>query len=433
MKKIYIFAILIVFAASISSCRKKADTIPYIGETNKLAYTTYSEQFEFIWKNISTGYVFWDIEGTDWDEIYSTYMPKFQELDARYAAGESISIEQINELYSNILRNMKDHHMTVVIVNIHPLNNEPNYCVIRPSSFEVPNREYYFESRTEARQNILNFLSDIENEMDGYSIIEHESITTYGQSPADVTYHYFKIRLDDGRIIPYLWQSCAALTPVMLELGSGSQYGQAATIVEKWFKTIAETPKEQLAGIILDNRTNNGGYQDDLDLLIGSFIDEEVAPLLVRYKEGPGRLEHSVWMPYTLKPDYRYHRNIAKENIPYVVLCDINSISMGEIEAISISSSIPTGYSIGERTFGATGPLYDPTMVDITYSGTFGDQHFQNGHYVYTSTFESKFEEHGIIEGIGFTPDKVILRKDAPEHSFAPQTEAAIDYIRNYN
>ena len=72
-------------------------------------------------------------------------------------------------------------------------------------------------------------------------------------------------------------------------------------------------------------------------------------------------------------------------------------------------------------------------MVDITYSGTFGDQHFQNGHYVYTSTFESKFEEHGIIEGIGFTPDKVILRKDAPEHSFAPQTEAAIDYIRNYN
>ncbi|MGN0033049.1 MAG: S41 family peptidase [Candidatus Limimorpha sp.] len=431
MKKLYFFAILLVFAASISSCRKKADTFPYIGESNKLAYSTYSEQFDFIWKNISTGYVFWDIDDTDWDEIYTTYMPKFQELDSRYAAGENISIMQLNELYSNAMRTFKDHHMAVVIVNLHPVEGESDYCVIIPSDLEVMNRDYYFESMSVARQNILNFLSDVETEMSGYSIIEHETIATTDQNTTNVTYHYFKIRLDDGRIIPYLWQSCAVLTPVMLELGNSSQYGQAAAIVEKWFKTIKETPKEQLAGIILDNRTNNGGYQDDLDLLIGSFIDEEIAPFSVRYKEGPGRLEHSVWMPYTLKPDFRYHRNLANENIPYVVICDINSISMGEIESICITS-LPTGYSIGERTFGATGPLYDPTMVNISYSGTFGDQNLNNGHYVYTSTFESKFGDLGILEGKGFTPNKVLLRKDAPGYSFAPQLEAAIEYIRNY-
>ena len=54
-----------VLALLFGSCRKESDYVPYIGESHKLAYNTYEEQFTFLWKSISTGYVFWDVDTTD--------------------------------------------------------------------------------------------------------------------------------------------------------------------------------------------------------------------------------------------------------------------------------------------------------------------------------------------------------------------------------
>ena len=55
-----------------------------------------------------------------------------------------------------------------------------------------------------------------------------------------------------------------------------------------------------------------------------------------RYKEGPGRLEHSVWSPMTIKASTE-NRDLAGENIPYVVLSNI--YSMTETVAFSKNSS----------------------------------------------------------------------------------------------
>ena len=89
----------------------------------------------------------------------------------------------------------------------------------------------------------------------------------------------------------------AALTPILENPGS-----DAANLLDHWLTAIAETPREQLAGVILDNRSNSGGYQDDLDYLVGPYIHEKTEVFKTRYKEGPGRLEHSVWTPYYLFP-----------------------------------------------------------------------------------------------------------------------------------
>ena len=59
MKKIITIAAIIVLVGS--SCRKEADYMPYIGENGQLAYNTYTEQFDYLWKVLSTGYVFWDV------------------------------------------------------------------------------------------------------------------------------------------------------------------------------------------------------------------------------------------------------------------------------------------------------------------------------------------------------------------------------------
>ena len=54
--------ILTLVALFFTGCRKEADYMPYIGENGQLAYSTYTEQFDYLWRVLSTGYVFWDVD-----------------------------------------------------------------------------------------------------------------------------------------------------------------------------------------------------------------------------------------------------------------------------------------------------------------------------------------------------------------------------------
>ena len=415
--------LLSLIALIFGGCRKEADYHPYIGETDYLAYDSYSSQFEYLWKCISTGYVFWDVDDTDWDAVYCTYIPKFQALDTKQEDGQEVTLSELEELYKGIFGGMKDHHMTIAIKNLFPSSSDKaSYFVIKPGQTEVEGRDYYIESRNEEQTKLLAFIDGMETH---YVIETFESATCDVQElGTSVTYRYCLIKLDDGRKIPYLWQSMAALTPTLRSPGT-----PAADLLDHWLKATTETPREQLAGIILDNRANRGGYQDDLDYLICTYLNEKTEILKTRYKEGPGRLEHSAWTSNYIEPQTRYHRDITAENIPYVVLCDINSASMGEIEPLTIKAVLPTSYVIGERTFGGTGPLQPTASIDLNYGGPFGDIDNMS-HYIYTSTFEAQIDGK-VLEGIGCTPDKIVLRKDY-NGDFKPQLDAAIEYIKNY-
>jgi len=421
MKKITIIlaAILVLFSA----CRKQADYIPYIGENGDLAYSTYTEQFDYLWKVLNTGYVFWDVDTTDWDAIYKRYLPEFQKLDMQYKQVGYVKTEELQNLYTKIIGGLIDHHLTFRVRNLHPAPDDMSSTVsVTPSSLEIPTRDYYFESASDENARIQSFLEFIESQ---YTVETHE--TSVGYAPdlgMYVTYHYILFKLPDGRKIPYLWQSSAGITPIML------QNGEAAQLLDHYFRAITETPRSQLAGIILDNRCNRGGYQDDLDYLIGNYLNEKTEILKTRYKEGPGRLEHSVWTPYYIEPNKKYHRDITAENIPYVILCDINSVSMGEIEPMTIKAVLPTSHTIGERTHGGTGPLQPTGYINLNYGGPFGTSNLSAGHYVYTSTFEAQINGK-VWEGIGHTPDEIVLRKDY-NGDLKPQLDAAINYIRNH-
>ena len=424
--------LLAIATLMLCSCRKESDYVPYIGESHKLAYSTYEEQFIFLWKSISTGYVFWDVDTTDWDDVYDRYLPKFQALDSHYADSGFVSMGELTNLYNAAFGQMIDHHMMVVVQNLHPLpTEEGQLVVVRPGQAEVTQRDYYLESNSQARASICSFLDGIESE--GYTVVEHESGTFPFFEEAissNVIYHYILFRLPDGRLVPYLWQSMAAFTPVIRALGEPSLTGAGATLLDHWLRTITDTPRSQLAGIILDNRANNGGYQDDLDYLIGTFLNERAEVMLTRYKEGPGRLEYSQWTPYYIYPNSNYHRDITAEKIPYVILCDINSASMGEIEPLCAKHVLPTVHTIGERTYGATGPLQPFTDINLNYGGPFGDGINYRGHYIYTSSFEASIGGQ-VLEGVGYIPDHLILRKDY-DGSFKPQLDAALGYIATH-
>ncbi|MBO7648929.1 MAG: hypothetical protein J6S48_06210 [Bacteroidales bacterium] len=418
MKKIITIAAILILTGA--SCRKEADFIPYIGENGKLAYSSYTEQFDYLWKVLSTGYVFWDVDTTDWDAMYDRYFPAFQELDKKYEQQGYVSTDELQTLYTNLVGGLVDHHLTFRVKNLYPAPNDQSSTVsVTPYALEIPTRDYYYESASDENQRIQEFLQNIENQ---YTVEAHESCVAYvPELGMTVIYHYVLFRLSDGRKIPYLWQSSAGITPVMLQNGEGAQ------LLDHYFQAIMETPREQLAGIILDNRCNRGGYQDDLDYLVGCYLNQKTEIFKTRYKEGPGRYEHSPWTPYYQSPITRYHRDITAENIPYVVLCDINSVSMGEIEPMIIKEVLPTAHTIGERTHGGTGPLQPTNCIDLNYGGPFGTSNLSEGHYVYTSTFEALIGGK-VLEGIGHTPDQIILRKDY-NGDLKPQLDAAIDYI----
>ena len=59
---------------------------------------------------------------------------------------------------------------------------------------------------------------------------------------------------------------------------------------------------------------------------------------------------------------------------------------MGEIEPFCAKEVLPTCHTIGERTYGATGPLQPYTDINLNYGGPFGDGMTFYGHYVYAST-----------------------------------------------
>ena len=421
MKKITIItaAIIVLF----TSCRKEADYMPYIGENGKLAYSTYTEQFDYLWRVLSTGYVFWDVDTTDWDAMYERYLPAFQELDEKYERQGFVPTEKLQTLYTGLVSGLVDHHLTFRVRNLHPAPDDQNAAVsVTPYALEIPTRDYYYESAGEENQGIQIFLQNIENQ---YTVEAHESCIAYEPNLGmSVVYHYILFRLSDGRKVPYLWQSSAGIMPIMLQNGEGAQ------LLDHYFRAITETPREQLAGIILDNRCNRGGYQDDLDFLIGNYLNEKTEIMKTRYKEGPGRLEHSPWTPYYIFPNTRYHRDITAENIPYVILCDINSVSMGEIEPMTIKAVLPTAHTIGERTHGGTGPLQPANCIDLNYGGPFGISNLSVGHYVYTSTFEAQISGK-VWEGIGHTPDEIVLRKDY-NGDFKPQLDAAFRYIQEH-
>ncbi|MBQ6728641.1 MAG: hypothetical protein IJQ83_00745 [Bacteroidales bacterium] len=418
--------IILAFIALIfSGCRKEADYHPYIGENGALAYDNYSTQFEYLWKCLSTGYVFWDVDKTDWDAVYNEYMPKFAALDAKHKAGQVVRTSELQELYVGAMGGMKDHHMNIVVKNLFPPADEQKPIVIvSPGDLEIEKRDYYVEDR---EHSLMRFSEMLLSMNQVYEIESPEMVSYQDASGQKYTYYFCLIKLPDGRMIPYLWQSSVNMTNTLSALGTTGPAGTAAAIIDHWFTAIKTMPREQLAGIILDNRCNTGGLNVDFKYVVGSFINTPIEVYKTRYKEGPNRLEHSVWTPMVINPLNTYHRDLTAENIPYVVLVDMYSTSMGEMEPIAIKKALPTSYIIGERTFGALGSLM-ASYIDITYGGPFGNLNSMY-HYVYTSTFESLMNGE-VLEGIGFTPDKVVNRKDH-NGDFKPQLDAAIEYIKS--
>ena len=177
-----------------------------------------------------------------------------------------------------------------------------------------------------------------------------------------------------------------------------------------------------IKGVIFDLRNNDGGEMRDLNFLLGRLIKSPIHYGYSRIKNGPGRTDYSPWIKSTLTPT----SNSKGFDKPIIVLIDNYSVSLAETMAIIIKT-MPNGFLIGEKTWGATGPIiYD----NLYNSGYFEINNFLK---VYTSTAEFKYIDNSIFEGSGITPDLEI-----PSNIFSlnmgrdEQLDAAINQISKH-
>lgn len=402
MKRIYIFALLLSLVVALPSCRKDAPDQTAPGEARLC--NTPSQVFEVFWHGMNNSYCFWDIDPTDWDEVYDYYLPLFRELDELPTDSEEEQDKvygRMEELYTKMCRRLIDHHLAITF-----FPKTRNSFSISPGGAEAMTRDYshgpiiaeVLMKSIEANRRA----GRIEEYVQGYFEKDNTSMSAVS----------YKI---DGVIYIYLsgfgFQNVFASDPG----------GSVEQVLRNFQRMILETP--DIKGVVIDVRDNGGGYLADMHEILAPMIDTDLLIGYDRTKDGTGRLDYGPWVPCILAPAAQHRAVVA----PIVVLANLHSISMAEMTCMAVSA-LPNGCVVGERTFGGTGPILGD--YKFAYSGAWEG----NAVHVYCASAMMKDSEGKIYEGVGVVPDIEVLQTSEVEAAMRsgvdPQLERALEYIR---
>ena len=408
IKYICLFALLALFTAI--ACRKTEAEI--LTPSRQMDYSMPSEQFTAIWNSMNTNYAMWDIENVDWTDVKEEYMPEFIALDDSVKLGNKISTKHLEQLYTDILGNLIDHHSAFKIKNLWADEYDMDLFYISPGNSEIERRDYYHNPHI--LSSYINYCLSDQVYAEYFGIHSWEDLTMVGWlkkmeeagRASDIKYGSVTdvitviSALIDGNI-PYIHISSFNLSELLEQYDSGKEYGNQEQDVidtynayDSFRQNVLNLP--EVKGVIVDVRENGGGYLNDEFYLLGLLIDEPVQMGWSRFKMGLGRYDYSPWIPHIFSPGPE-HRKVDG---PVVILSDLYSVSMSEITTM-IVKAMPNGCFIGERTFGGHGVIQGD--FEEYYSGSFGDQ--EGNHYAYLSTRMVKFINGEILEGVGVTPD----------------------------
>ena len=103
-------------------------------------------------------------------------------------------------------------------------------------------------------------------------------------------------------------------------------------------------------GLIIDVRSNGGGYLLNVETLVGRFIDQRTRVGAIQHKTGPGHNDFSEPFDYYFEPT----KNHIHYQRPVVVLANRGSFSAAN-NFVSIMSALPQVTIVGDTTGGGSG------------------------------------------------------------------------------
>jgi len=387
MNKLPLFIICVVYVLSVlffSSCQKSELEIP-ISPANS------AELFEAFWNKMNTNYVYWDIDTTNWDRIYSYYKPVFAKLDIRQINDKNKAIQYFREMTKGLI----DCHYNITFGD----SLIANYVIF--PALDKKQKSVNFH------QQFNYYAIDTQYLDDGYQIGTH--YTTTSNNPLTVLC---------GTIDQHiLFFSCTEFT--LYETYHSSTANTVQKAMQLFFNKLLNLPNN-IKGIIIDVRGNQGGNLGDLNFFVGHFIDSPLHFGYTQTKSGNGRLDYTPWIKAYVNPE----PTARKIDLPIVMLADMYTASLGEAVLMAFKA-FPKCTFIGEKTWGATGPL---VKEDVYNAGQFKINGFLN---VTTASCKFKYLDNKVYEGKGFPPDisvpfnsiGIINRKDS-------QLEKAIEVIQ---
>lgn len=355
--------ILILMTCSLliaTSCKKNIPA-PVFSKTTP---TNFNQVFDEFWNGMSTNYLYWDMDTTNWDKMYRQYKPLFAQLNLQDKTDLVKSVSYFR-------------HMTDGLIDSH-------YSI----NFKVPELvdSFLFPalSRKEKNTNFHSpflFISVDSNYLD-------QGFLSGKYVASDNT----EISALCGTIkkkILYFYCNAFALSEAYY---SSTDNGIKATL-QYFFNQLHDLPSN-IKGLIIDVRNNKGGNLTDLNFLVGRLIDKPILYGYTRYKSGNGRLAYTPWINAIINPQ----AGAKAITVTLIVLADNYTASVAEAITMAIRT-LPKSIFIGEITWGATEP--------ITKNIVYNDRPFQIPNFlsVYTASAVFKYKDGISYEGQGFLPD----------------------------
>ena len=346
------------------SCRKDIKNVEvpenYIGNT-------FIDVFDAFWNGMNSNYVFWSIETTtDWDKMYQTYKPIFAKLD----------ISKTPDIQKSV------QYFRAMTAGLHDSHYDLSFNAPITDSFVDPAYERKLNAGL-LRQRYVFYDYDANYYLDSASVIVgQDSVNTLGGETTEA------IAGTIGGNILYL-----GFNQFNLKASYTGEANGVKTVLQ-YVISYLHNPPSGFKGVVIDVRGNGGGSINDLNFLIGNMITDKLVIGASRNKSGNGRLDYTPWADAIVTP-----QDGAKAlTVPVVALTDIWSVSMAELTAMAIHS-LPNGHTVGEKTWGANGPLTDNEILN---GGQFSAAGFVS---VYTSSAMFRYKDGKIYEGEGFPPD----------------------------
>jgi carboxyl-terminal processing protease len=395
-----IFGILLVaLSLGFGGCRKDIDqnrVTSYYG-------MSYSEVFESFWNGMNTNYIFWDIEKVDWNNMYKTYKPRFEYLDAHKKDPNTVNLAA--QYLVDMTKDLSDSHFSLnfnggvsYVIAGYPLQNTNNFS---PSSIRHQLRGDRAPIPRSTFDVVIpqNYLTKAQAGTDGNSFrMNLGIIPRNNKNILYLEYSAFQLKSQ-------YWAPNGTTSPVK-------------PVLDEFFRY---TKDPDVDGLIIDLRGNPGGSVPDLDFLLGRLITSPVHVSYTRTKNGNGRLDLTPWIKGYVHPQ----PGGVNFNKPVAVMVDSYSASMSEMTSIASKAVFDKVKIVGETTWGGTGQI---PSSDVKYLG--GQFTAANFVQVYMAGVEFRDKNLVSYENKGITPDiRIAYDTTAIKRNVDVQLDKALEYV----
>lgn len=397
---------------TVTSCYQESDALYSYGQNDanrfQEADDSYAGEFKLFWHAMNQNYPLWDYErelGLDWDAAYDEFLPRFEALDQRREKGEEITDEEYQSLLEDLVRPLHDSHMYANFKN-HATGED---ITVDPSVLRINDHEDFSVA--------LDFDPDLSYYWNEGRLSRYMSASTKADSVIDLHPDYAEIGIeiksgviDDG--VAYLYFSNFRLSPYLSDCGFFASASQRVlelnqAIVDtwnNWFDQIQEMKKNgTLKGVIIDVRSNLGGYNADFKYVLGALLPQG-SPFQVGYqreKNGVGRYDYGPMLPYEFSALSVAHETITE---PIVVLTNCLSVSMSEVTTLG-AKTLSNARVVGKRSWGATASVINGSeYYSDTYAGSIGEKGVTPV-YIYLPSCAAFSIDKKSYEGVGIEPD----------------------------